>query len=130
MVEDKQENQVSCAGTVLERIGLTAQEIATLRQQGSVCVETRGRNSSIYKLRFRMDGFQRMRYLGTDAAFAAAVREELKSLRRVQDSAKKLRSLKRDAHKLLRQSKSRSIDALEPMGYAFHGFDIRRRRDA
>ena len=129
MVEQNQKYLGDLTGSCLTQIDLTPQEMLALRRQGSVCVEARSRNCTVYKLRFRMAGRQQVRYLGTDPLFAAAVREELRLLRRAQVAERELRTLAGEARKRLRQSKARLLPIVEQSGYAFHGLSIRRPRD-
>jgi hypothetical protein len=114
----------------LEGLGLTADELAAVKQQGHVAQEVRGRNRMVYKLRYRFGGRQRVRYLGADPEFAKAVREELQRIRRAEVMRKNLRSLTREGKRALRQSKLRLLPFVEQLGYAFHGFDLRRRQHA
>ena len=60
---------------------LTAVDLQVLRWQGFVSAELRG-NCRIFKLRFRRDGRQVVRYLGTDPACAENVRSLLEQWQR------------------------------------------------
>lgn len=120
--------QAGRSNSLLEQVGLTSEEIAAVKCQGVVCQEARGRKSSIFKLRFRVDGRQRVQYLGSDPAYAETVREELRSIRKGKLMDKRLRSLVSEAKRLLRQSISRLQPLVEPIGISFHGRALRQAR--
>jgi hypothetical protein len=90
-----------------------------------VAREQRGR-CTLYKLRFRVAGRQRVRYLGTDAAAAAAIARELAGLHVQRWLARRGRCLRRQARRLLRQARHRLGPLLLARGYRFHGLTIRR----
>jgi len=114
--------------TVFEQLGLTAEEIAILRQQGFVSREERGAGTVVFKLRFRLHGRQRVKYLGTDADRCNAIAVQLKQLQRARHIDAKLRKLNRAAAKLLRESKRRLEPLVAQCGRHFHGRTIRRWR--
>ena len=61
----------------INKLDLTAEEMAALRRQGFVCRERR-RGRVFFKLRFRMPtGMQCVCYLGADPAVAEEVQTEL-----------------------------------------------------
>ena len=60
----------------MAKLGLAPGEIKALATQGFVARERRG-GRIYWKLRFRVGGRQRVRYLGSDATKAAAIRAEL-----------------------------------------------------
>ena len=86
----------------LVRLGLTTAELETLRRQGSVSRERRGRRW-LYKLRFRVDGRQVTRYVGTDVEKAAEVQQ---GLREWQGD----RHLDLELGRLVRQAKRSHLD--------------------
>ena len=113
--------------TALERLRLTAEELGAVKQQGFVSQERRG-GSVIYKLRFRLDRRQRVRYLGTDQVTADRVAQELDHLRLPNQLDRKLRDLNWEANRLLRESKRRLEPVVAQAGLKFHGFALRKPR--
>ncbi len=114
----------------LANLPLTDVEHAALVRQGSVSAEPRHRRSTVYKLRFRLDGRQVVKYLGTDPAAAAVVRRELEQLQRAVRTRAASRRLVRSARALLRDNKQMLRPELERAGFHFHGHAVRRRRCA
>lgn len=130
----RQKAQEYCKGTEvaevaagLEALRLGSEEIAALRQQGFVAGEVRtGR--VIYKLRFRLQGRQRVRYLGTDADKAVCVERLIQTLQRGRRIKKQLRDLNHDLTEKLGETKRRLEPFLDRAGLKFHGLAIRRPR--
>lgn len=119
----------SIAGqAAFERLGLSTEEITSIRHQGFISREKRGRGTIVFKLRFRLDGRQRVKYLGTDAAQAALVQQELEKHQRGRQINQQLRELNRETAKLLRESKHRLEPFVAQAGLRFHGRAIRRPR--
>ncbi len=113
----------------LAQLRLTSDDLAALCRQGFVTAERRG-NCTYFKLRFRRDRQQVVRYVGCDPDRAAAVQQELNIL---QDERKKELELSRltdAAKRMLRQSKRALTPVLAEEGFAFHGYQIRRRRSS
>ena len=121
-------NHQGLVNTTLARLGLTAEEIAAVKRQGFVSAEMRGRKCMVFKLRFRIDGRQRVQYLGTDPLVADTVREELRRLQNGKRMDKNLQSLINEANRLLRETKSQLLPFAEAAGYRFHGRALRRTR--
>ena len=67
-----------------------------------------------------------MRYIGHDAAQAAAVQRELDQLQEERKSELKLARLTDTAKRLLRESKQALAPVLAEAGFGFHGYQIRR----
>ena len=111
--------------TALKRLGLTPEELNAVKQQGFVSQERRGR-SVIYKLRFRLDRRQRVRYLGTNPTAADAVRQELEQLRLVNRVGRELRMWNLEAGRLLRNTKRRLEPVVARAGLKFHGHALRK----
>ena len=89
--------------------------------------ERRGKRT-YFKLRFRRDRQQVVRYIGSDPDKAEAVQRELDHL---QDDRKKeleLSRLTEKTKKLLRESKRVLAPLLAEEGLTFHGRQIRRCR--
>lgn len=132
----EQKNQTGLAGkaetekdrAILADLGLGAAERAALRRQGFVSLEFRGQGQIVFKLRFRLGGRQRVRYVGADADRACRVQQAL--FRWQQDRRRELAlgRLSRDAASLLRDIKRRLEPHLNGAGLRFHGRAIRRPR--
>ena len=109
----------------LARLRLTEEHLRSLRRQGFVCQEDRGRERIYFKLRFRHAGRQVVRYIGKDPALAGQIQAELEELQQVKRLNCKLARLQRRARKTLRDSKARLVPILDGAGFAFHGLAIR-----
>jgi hypothetical protein len=120
----------SRSNSELERLGLTAAEIAAVARQGFVSAERRKRSMTVYKLRYRFAGRQRACYLGTDAAFAALIKTALARHPRAHRLNAELRALAREARRRLREAKQKLVPGIEQAGFRFHGYAVRRRRSA
>ena len=115
---------------IFDQLRLTPEERDSLRVQGFVAAERRGPACVVFKLRFRMRGRQRVRYLGTDPEWADAVRRALSAWQSLQDAKRLLQRTERDSRKLLRSIKPRLVQAVEAVGLRFHGRLIRTPRKA
>lgn len=111
----------------LAQLRLTSDDLAALRRQGFVTAEPRG-DRTYFKLRFRRDRQQVVRYVGCDPDHAAAVQQELNILREERRKELELSRLTDAANTVLRQSKRALAPVLAEEGFAFHGYEIRRRR--
>jgi POTRA domain TamA domain 1 len=108
--------------------GLTPADVDALRRHGFVAGERRRSGAMSYKLRWRILGRQRVRYLGSDPEIAAAVTAALATLQTPDRAGRELdRSLSRTRAEL-RKLRARSAAALNAIGYYWHGFSIRRTR--
>jgi hypothetical protein len=107
---------------------LTDDDLAALRRQGFVAAERRGEHI-VYKLRFRRDGRQVVRYIGSDLAQAKAVQLELDYLQEERRNELKLARLTDATRRMLRESKKELASLLAKEGFAFHGYAIRRCRN-
>jgi hypothetical protein len=110
----------------LAELGLTDEELEALRSQGFVGQETR-HHRLYYKLRFRLHGKQRVRYI-RGAARAQAVRSELDALQHMVLHAREIAALAREGAAILRASKKSLAPLLAARNFHFHGRSIRRRR--
>jgi hypothetical protein len=113
----------------LAELGLNAADQAALARRGFVSREIRGRGTAVYKLRFRRDGRQHVRYLGTDAGGVRRVQEAVRELQEERRIELDRGRLHRDAAKLLRDGKRRLEKPLAAVGLRFHGRSIRRPRN-
>ena len=112
----------------LTELGLTAADQAALARQGFISRESRGRRMAVYKLRFRVDGRQRVHYLGTEAGMVRRIEEALRALQDDRRLELALGQMHREVAVLLRKSKRRLAAPLAAAGYRFHGRAIRRPR--
>ncbi len=122
--------EVDGASNVLAQLRISRSQLETLKTQGFVHEERRANGTSCFKLRFRFEGKQVVRYLGTDALRAEAVRN---ALARHQLVHRKLQRLRRDtqlANRMAREAKRNLLPHVEELGYKFHGFDLRAQRGA
>jgi hypothetical protein len=113
---------------LLRSRGLTPTELAALRSQGFVSSELRG-EKTIYKLRYRVDGRQRVRCLGNDASTAKGIEQELAVMQTAVRTDRQLTKLHRNLRIVLRESKTRLEPLLESRGIRFHGHKIRQTRN-
>jgi hypothetical protein len=113
---------------VLTALGLTDHELTALRQQGFVSRELRAGGRSYAKLRYRFDGRQRAKYLGSNEAFVRQVERELGRLQGNHRLDRLLGCLTREANQVLRSIKPRVEPVLNEQGYEFHGRAVRRPR--
>jgi hypothetical protein len=97
-----------------------------LARQGFIAAERRGERS-YFRLRFRRDGRQRVRYIGS-LDRAQAVQFELDRLRVDVRLQRRLATLSRDAARSLRDAKRTLEPLLEARGFHFHGQAIRKCR--
>jgi hypothetical protein len=114
--------------SVLAKLRLSPAEIAAIARQGFVSAEQRGPRTIVFKLRFRYDGKQRVRYLGTDQTIAAHITAVLDRHQRQRQLDADLRALANRAGQTLRQSKLALVEQVEGAGLRFHGQSVRRRR--
>jgi hypothetical protein len=110
---------------LLRRLGLSDQELDALRRQGFISREMRGRKT-VYRLRYRVDGRVRVRYVRPEDA--ESVEAELALWQRRMRSRRRLRWLAVAARRELRQQKILRTPLLAERGYHFHGYAVRRCR--
>src|SRR5208283_858688 len=87
--------------SIVTRLGLTAEELAALKAQGFVSCESR-RGQVFFKLRFRINGKQRVCYLGKDLAVVEQVQEWLAEVQAVRKTEIEGGRLVREAGQKLR----------------------------
>ena len=122
---------VSAAESVdlLKRLGLTEYQIAALRQQGFVYGDRRHGRSEVFKLRFRIDGRQKVRYLGTSPSEAAKVSMAVKDLQRARGLRHELQRLQKESRAGLKAAKKLLTPVLKSAGYQFYGLSVRQIRN-
>jgi len=111
-------------------LGMSAEEIAALRHRGFVCRERRSGGLAYGKLRYRVRGKQRVKYLGKNEAFLRQVEEELLQLQAHNRLDRTLRHLTNEANRVLHSLKARVEPVLDERGYVFHGRAVRKPRTA
>src|SRR5262249_19393729 len=101
-----------------------------LARQGFVAAEFRGRGGRrqgpYFKLRWRQDGRQRVRYLGREGGRAEQVRAALADLQRPLRLAREIAGLMAEARGRLRHVKQLVEPGLASRGRYFHGYTARR----
>ncbi len=112
------------------RFRISSEETEALARQGFVSAERRGPNCTVYKLRFRKDGRQQVRYLGTSAESAAAVEQELQKLQQTIRQRRQMFELYEAMRKQLADVKETLRPLLLSEGFDFHGFSMRKTRRA
>jgi hypothetical protein len=110
---------------LLNGLALCEEELIALTQQGFIRSEKRG-GKTIFRLRYRFHGWQRVRYVRPDEAEALAA--ELAVLQRRVRARRRMTRLATLARKVLRHHRSTLAPILEARGYHFHGHQIRGRR--
>ena|SRR5436190_672426 len=111
----------------IEALGLSAAEIMTLKTQGTAIRERRG-SGFVFRLRFRMHGRLRTKYVGTDENHANLVKQQLEQLQQRRRVHKQLREIDEASRAFRRDSKKRLKPFLASAGLKFHGNTIRRTR--
>jgi integrase len=112
----------------LSRLRLSDLDFEALKAQGFVATERRSERI-IFKLKFRLNGTQHVRYI-RGAEQAAAVEAELKLLQRDVRLRRRLSELSRVAAQTIRSAKARLAPFLGAKGLYFHGRAVRRRRQS
>ena len=110
----------------LQRLGISAEQLAALTRQGFLAREDRGGAKPIYKLRFRFRGRQIVKYVGTEPMIVNALQQELRALQCEHHWARGLQRLAGEAHAELRRTKRQLQPLLKAAGMKFHGYVIRR----
>ena len=112
---------------LLNRLGLGDEELDALTRQGFIRSECRA-GKTIFRLRYRVRGRQHARYVSPRDA--AALEAELGLLQKRVRAHRRLTRLAALARQLLRYRRSTLVPLLAPLGYHFHGHQIRRWRNA
>jgi hypothetical protein len=110
----------------LARLGLCESDLDELEHQGFLAPEHRG-DRTHYKLRFRRDGRQVVRYVGGTEK-ATLVAQELNTLQTTRRVQRELAKLGVAARQILRDAKTQLEPLLLDRGFKFHGRAIRRPR--
>jgi len=113
---------------VLDDFELTTDERLALEQQGFVSGERRDSGAIIYKLRFRLDGRQRVVSLGGDLELIARVRQALQDCQQRRRWKHRLASRAKVQRALGRKIRSELAPVAAAAGYWLHGRRLRRRR--
>jgi len=109
----------------LASLNISLEQLSALARQGFVARD--GRGSHRYKLRFRINRRQVVRYIG-GVNQAQEVKQELAALQAPAQLDRKLQRLRKIAAQQLRQGKQRLQPLLAKHGYHFHGLAIRQTR--
>ena len=113
--------------SILMNLGLSRAEVNCLQHQGFVASEYRARHGPYFKLRWRNDGKQRVKYLGHDAELARTVSIALADLQKKKVLERQLARMVLEARKILRKAKKEMVAAMAARGEYFHGYTSRKR---
>jgi hypothetical protein len=100
----------------------------SLARQGWISEQVRSSGARTFKLRWRVEGRQRVRYLGSDPAFAAHVRAILIDMQCARRTERQFAELLGQARRQLAHVKRQLAPELAARGYAYHGYTARRTR--
>jgi hypothetical protein len=128
--EQRSTARVRQAPRCLADLRLTSEDLAALTRQGFVAEELRGQRGPLFKLRFRRQGKQRVRYVGQDPDSARQIQQELANLQAGRRQEQELARLNAKARRLLRETKASLTETVEASGHHFHGQALRRRRNS
>src|SRR4051812_22927584 len=109
----------------LVALRLSPEDVRALARQGFVAAHVRG-GRTYFKLRWRLDGRQRVRGLGIDPRRAEAVRAALAARRHARAAARELDHLLARARRHLRNAKRLLAPIMAAAGFHYHGFTRRR----
>ena len=125
---------VNCDSDLWTRLRLSEDDLSALANQGFITSEYRLRDGQkfgpYFKLRFRKDGRQHVRYLGRDARLAAQVDAALASLQAPVCLAREAASLMAEVRQQLRRAKEKMKPHLTDLGFHYHGYVARRPRNS
>ena len=120
------------ARAVLTRLGLNEDDVEALALQGFVAAEDRqyrgARLGPYFKLRWRMHGRQRTKYLGRDAQLAEVVANAIADLQRENLLAREVARMMTAARKSLQETKKQMAKVMANRGRYYHGYTCRKRR--
>jgi hypothetical protein len=118
--------------SILMSLGLSLAEVDCLKDQGVVTAEYRDYQGThlgpYHKLRWRMHGRQRVKYLGQDLAKAERVSIALAQLRQQKVLDRQLAKMMSEARKGLRKAKKELAAAMTARGRYYHGYTSRKQR--
>jgi hypothetical protein len=118
--------------SILMGLGMSRTEVDCLQDQGFVAAEYRtyqgARLGPYYKLRWRQDGKQRVKYLGQDVEIIVEVSIALAQLQKKRILERQLARMFLEARKSLRRVKQDMTTAMAAMGEYYHGYTSRKRR--
>jgi hypothetical protein len=110
----------------LASLALGKEHLAALAKQGNLRADHSSPGRRYYKLRFRMNSKQCVRYVGNNPKFVDQVQRELIRLQATTKSRQQLHRLIREANECLRRTKHQLKPLLLLAGRHFHGREIRR----
>jgi hypothetical protein len=115
----------ACDYPALVSLGLREEELNALVRQGFLSAEKR-RDATYYKLRFRVDGHQQVRYVKSE--LVPTIRNELTRLQTFSRCRRELRELQRASVERFKQMKAQLDAVLEGKGFRRHGYAFRKTR--
>jgi len=113
-------------GTGLASLRLSDEHRSALALQGFVAAEFRDGRGPYYKLRFRFQRQQVVKYLGTDPEAAEQICRELQELQRERRLYQELQRLANQARQMIREAKHELQDQIRGVGFRFHGLAVRK----
>lgn len=109
----------------LSSLILSEEQLDALASQGCLRPEIGARGKLYFKLRFRMQSKQLVRYVGNNSVFVAQIERELGELQNGTKADRQLRRLTRAARSCLKRTK-RCLEPYLPLANCrFHGREIR-----
>lgn len=121
------------AAELFHRLDLDERDLAAIARQGFVAVEFRRRSGRrcgpYYKLRWRVAGRQRVRYLGRNPVLVEHVQAALAAWQAPRRAQRASVALLRAARRALRAAKAAAAPRLVQEGQYFHGYSVRRRHN-
>jgi hypothetical protein len=120
------------AANVLEILAATAgvvdrDDLTAISARGFVSAEKRPSGLLTYKLRWRRNGRQCVRYLGSDPTIGARVKAAVAALRQPMQTARELNTDFAATRRALREVKAILSPLLAANGLAFHSYTVRRK---
>src|SRR5438445_7721281 len=105
------------AATTLRELGISDDVLGSMRRQGWIVAEKRGRRE-IFKLRYRILGRQHVIYLGTDRARAAKVASALQVWKSGRVLQRRIKDQARRARHVLRSVRKRVEKEMHTLGFS------------
>jgi hypothetical protein len=118
--------------SLLAELGLTDEDVLALANQGFLTAEYRDycgtRLGPYFKLRWRSNGRQRVKYLGRDVNRAEVISNAIANLREGKRIQEQLAELVAEARQSLRRAKQAMDTTMANQDRYFHGFTGRKKR--
>ncbi len=112
----------------LDQLKLTPAQMMAVAATGYLVTDDRNRRT-YFKLRYRMSGRQKVKYIGANVEKAAKIQAELRLLQQRRNAERNLRRLNERARAHLKAMKRKLEPTLQEFGLTFHGLAVRRPRE-